>query len=221
LFAEYTGAHPPLEINWSFENDRPVPTTSVASMPDPPVAESTPHVQTEAALQEKSAARPAFSSLWEFAVAVNRSEAAALAVAGNGATPDIPIEGPEVRKLLGTLWFRGVVPRLSEGWKARILDVLADSFPVPNHRVKRGKHVARFSELGYAELQEMAQTSVPDTVKADLDLLLTVGRLWGGEGLKRLRFTDAPLASDGSKLVSLFQGLRHGNGHFSAPDGRE
>jgi hypothetical protein len=110
---------------------------------------------------------------------------------------------------------------LSEAWKARLLDVLADSLALPNHRVKAGKHVAMLSELGYAELQDVARMSVPDAVRADLDLLLTIGKLWGADALRRLRFADAPPSSDGSKLASLFQGLRHKNGAAAVDDPRQ
>ena len=208
LFAEYTGAHSPLELNWSpaslvepaIVGDAPravdVITAlpeSIAALPESPAAEPMLHFAPEPVLQETSTVQPVFTSLWEFAVAVNRSEPAALAMARNGAAAEIPIEGPEVKKLLGTLWFRTVVPRLSEAWKTRLLDVLADSLALTNHRVKSGKHVAALSELGYAELQDVARLSVPDAVKADLDLLLTIGKLWGADALKRLRFVDAPL----------------------------
>jgi hypothetical protein len=105
---------------------------------------------------------------------------------------------------------------LSEAWKTRLLDALAGSLALPNHRVKTGKHAAALSELSYAELQEVARMSVPDAVKTDLDLLLTIGKLWGGDVLQRLRFADAPPGNDGSKLASLLQGLRHRNGTASA-----
>jgi cell division GTPase FtsZ len=220
VFSEYTGAHAPLELHWSsaeaseplIVEDAPRPFDVIASRPPSPAAEPILHFAPEAPRREAAAVQPAFSGLWEFAVAVNRSEPAALAVAGNDGVAEMPIEGPEVKKLLGTLWFRSVVPRFSEAWKTRLLDALADSLELPNHRVKTGKHVAALSELSYAELQEVARTSVPDAVKADLDLLLAIGKLWGADALKRVRFADTPQSSDGSKLASLFQGLRHRTG---------
>ena len=219
LFAEHTGVHQPLELHWSAPAVSEEPTFRSAATVDEPILHFAPEPDVretlEPAMHETSTVRPAFASLWEFAVAVNRSEPAALALAGNGAAAGIPIDGPEVKRLLGTLWFRTVVPRLSEAWKTRLLDALAGSLALPNHRVKTGKHAAALSELSYAELQEVARMSVPDAVKTDLDLLLTIGKLWGGDVLKRLRFADAPPGSDGSKLASLFQGLRHRNGTAS------
>jgi hypothetical protein len=225
LFAEHTGVHQPLELKWSSAEASEGPTSRSAPAVAEPILHFAPepaaHETPEPAVHATSTERPAFGSLWEFAVAVNRSEPAALALAGNGAAAGIPIEGPEVKRLLGTLWFRTVVPRLSEAWKTRLLDVLAESLALPDHRVKTRKHVAALSELSYSELQDVARTSVPDAVKADLDLLLTIGKLWGGDVLKRLRFGDAPPGSDGSKLASLFQGLRHRNGVASTQDVRQ
>ena len=90
---------------------------------------------------------PSFGSLWELAVAVNRSEPAALAVASNGATATIPIDGVEVRRLLGTMWFRTVVPRMSQEWRTRILDVFVDNVVMPNHVVKAGRQPVRLGDL--------------------------------------------------------------------------
>jgi len=42
-------------------------------------------------------------------------------------------------------------------------------------------------------LQEIdSKTAVPDAVRADLDLLMTVGRFWGADAVKRFRFVEAP-----------------------------
>jgi len=223
LLSEYTGVHPPLEISWSLEHERPSPIPSFLSKAPVVVLQRTPERVHEEELQEHVAdtpqevmalaepPRPAFSSLWEFAVAVNRSDPAALALAGNGASSNIPIEAADVKKLLTTLWFRTVVPRLSPAWKERILAGLAESTEIPNHRVKFRKQVEPLSGLSYQDLQELAKTSVLDPVRNELDLLLTVGRLWGEDALKRLRFSDVPAGSAATKLASLFQGFRHGD----------
>lgn len=221
LFADYTGAHPPLEIDWSFErtalpavfprllvtesvgaaagDSKPVETIRASQATvEPPVAEAI----------EQQPPQPAFSNLWEFAVAVNRSDRAALIVAGNGAHAGIPVEGPEIKKLLGTIWFRGVIPRLSQEWRTRLVEALVDSVEVPNHVVKIGRRPVRLSELSYDDLQEVAKTSVPDTVRTDLDLLVTVGRLWGGEAVGRFRFTESPTNHEPSRLTTLLHSLR-------------
>jgi hypothetical protein len=42
-----------------------------------------------------------------------------------------------------------------------------------------------------------------------LDLLLAVGRLWGDDGLRRLRFDDETPNSTPTMLAGLFQGMLH------------
>jgi hypothetical protein len=34
-------------------------------------------------------------------------------------------------------------------------------------------------------------TSVPDSIRSDLDLLIAVGRFWGADAVKRFRFAGA------------------------------
>ena len=46
-------------------------------------------------------------------------------------------------------------------------------------------------ELSYSQLQEIAtNTSLADGVRPDLDLLITVGRLWGADAVKKIRFAE-------------------------------
>ena len=136
---------------------------------------------------------PAFSTFWEFAVAVNRSDPAALALASNGATSTFPIDGAEVKKLVSVMWFRTVLARLSGDWRERLLAVLVEHVPMSDHQVKLGRHTMHLRELSYAQLQEIdSKTAVPDAVRADLDLLMTVGRFWGADAVKRFRFVEAP-----------------------------
>ncbi len=62
-----------------------------------------------------------------------------------------------------------------------------------NHPVRHGRHVTHLRELTYAQLQEIASnTSLADGVRPDLDLLITVGRLWGADAVKQIRFVEAP-----------------------------
>jgi cell division GTPase FtsZ len=218
LFAEYTGTHPPLEIDWSLERGvRPAasshdivrepitieePSQAIAESPEP--AER----QMDQTLLEQPRER-AFSTFWEFAVAVNRSDPAALALASNGVTPEIPIDGAEVRKLLGMMWFRTVLPRLSRDWRDRVLEVLIESAPLPDHAVKLGRQTMHLREVSYAQLQEIgSQALVPDVVRPDLDLLITVGRLWGADSVKRFRFVEAPERHEPSTVESLLQRFR-------------
>jgi cell division GTPase FtsZ len=226
LLSEFTGSHQPLDIEWSMAADSeqrvlhlelkepriavlPIPSLNASS----PVAEPS---QSEFASEEVERApassadeRPAFASFWEFAVAINRSDPVALALARRGASDDLPIEPADVKKLLGTVWFRGVVPRLSESWKTRVLDALVDGVAVPNHPVRRGKQHVRLSDMSYQDLLELAKTSTLAAIRPDLDLLLAVGRLWGEDGLRRVPFADATPNGTPTMLAGLFQGMRH------------
>ena len=137
-------------------------------------------------------AAPSFSTFWDFAVAINRADSAALRLAGTGDASSLPIDGAEVRKLLGTVWFRAVVPRLSHAWRDRVLEVLVEHAPIPNHRVKIDGRSALLSELTHAQLTDIVRrTYQPDVARADVELLMIVGRLWGADALQRLHFADA------------------------------
>ena len=150
-----------------------------------------------------------FTTFWEFAVAVNRSDAAALALAGNGAASDIPIDGVELRRLLGMMWFRTVLDRLSGHWRERVLNVLIESATVPDHVLKQGRQTVHLRELSYEQLQEIgSKTMVPDWIRPDLDLLITVGRFWGADAVKRLRFVEAPERHEPSMMETLLDRFR-------------
>jgi hypothetical protein len=156
-------------------------------------------------------ARPrAFTTFWEFAIAVNRSEPAALTLAGDGAASDIPMDAGELRRLMGMMWFRTVVlGRLSAHWRQRVLDVLIDSAAVPDHAVKLGRQTMHLRELSFEQLQEVgAKTMVADWIQADLDLLITVGRFWGPDAVKRFHFVDPPERREPSVMESLLDKLR-------------
>jgi cell division GTPase FtsZ len=228
LFGEHTGVHPPLEIDWAFEK-RDIPAVSIESTLVEASSVDAIHVDEAAAVEsgvvqtsstpvptvatatpvEKADDSRMPSSLWELAVAVNRSDPAAIAVASNGTTAGISVEGPEVRKLLGTMWFRAIVPRLSQEWQARILEALVEGVAVSNHAVRVGRRTVPLNELDYDQLQEVAAKSwMPDIARADLELLVTTGRLWGREAVRRFRFVPPPERPTTSKLASLLEGLR-------------
>jgi cell division GTPase FtsZ len=213
LFAEYTGTHPPLEVDWSLErgvrtaasHQRPEPESVHAEHPSLAVAESAepagPRVQEPAA---GSTRERGFATFWEFAVAVNRSDPAALALAGNSATSELPIDGAEVRKLLTTMWFRTVMARLSKDWRDRILNVLIEYVTVSDHPVKVGRQTMRLRELTDAQLQEAGSNlSVPDGVRPDLDLLIAVSRFWGADAVKRFRFVEVAGAQPPTKVEGI------------------
>jgi cell division GTPase FtsZ len=231
LLAEHTGAHAPLDVDWSFARDPmearlhavdvaprraidgPVPPMPGAPAPKVPAKPQGTPALAAAARRERSNpgtpfSNPPFSNLLEFAVAVNRSDAAALALARDGAC-EIAIEGAEVRKLLGTIWFRGVVSQLSPEWRARLFDALRTSVEIPNHVIKPGRQQARVSELGYTQLCDaLTNASLPDAVRQDVDLLVTIGRVWGEDALRHLQFRELPAPRATSGFVSMLQGFR-------------
>ena len=237
LFAEYTGTHKPLEVDWSLERgvrtisaqrSAPEPAAAidepVAAAAAPPAIARSPAQRQEAATSQASPALPhtttsgavvveprprAFATFWEFAVALNRSDPAAVALAGDGAISEIPIDAAELRKLLDLMWFRSVLARLSANWRDRILNVLIDHAAVPDHPVKIGRQAMRLGELSYEQLQEIgSKTMVPDWVRPDLDLLITVGRFWGADAVKRVRFVEAPERHEPSVMESLLERFR-------------
>jgi hypothetical protein len=233
LFAEYTGTHLPLEVDWSLERGvrtnvgahravvEPIEETPVvAEEPfeeapreerSPEVIVATPVGREPLVTTRVEAPRTmAFSTFWEFAVAVNKSDPAAMALAGDGAVSDIPIDGAELRKLLGMMWFRTVVlGRLSRQWRERVLNALIESGPVADHVVKVNRQPMHLQELSYEQLQEInAKTMVPDWVRPDLDLLITVGRFWGADAVKRFRFVEAPEHHGPSMMENLLERLR-------------
>jgi cell division GTPase FtsZ len=229
LFAEYTGNHAPLEIDWSAERRVAVPlnTRLDADETVPEIAEEP--VMAKASAQSPAAdvrpaapaapptssvSAPAFSTFWDFARAVNRSDPAALQLAADGVNADITIDGRELRKLLGTFWFRSVFPRLSPQWRDRMLTVLCDGAVVADHPIAIGRRTVRLREMTPDERQRMlSDPSLADEVRSDLQLVDAVARHWGDEAVKRLTFTPAaamPPTVETSKLGALLQPFRHG-----------
>jgi hypothetical protein len=232
LLAEHTGAHQPLDVDWSFARESP--QTSLHA--DRVVAQARPDVRPESAVAppvvappvvsapppkpparvvamrpepkpEPASAAASFASLLEFAVAVNRADPAALALA-RGTASDIPIDGAEVRKLLGTLWFRGVVPRLSAEWRTRLFDALLTSGEIPDHVVRVGRQQARLSALSEAQLRDVvANRMLPDAVRQDVELVAAVARVWGDEAVRLLEFDETAVPPVTSGFASLLQGI--------------
>ena len=210
LFAEFTGKHHPLDVDWTLERGVRAsaayrrlesealavrqPVLSVAELPEP-ADRSADDIDGE------SPQASGFPTFYEFAVAVNRSDPVALALAGSGAPPEFPIDGAEVRKVVTTMWFRTVLARFSADWRERLLSALVENVRVSNYPVRYGRQVTRLGELTYAQLQEIASTtSLADGVRPDLDLLITVGRLWGADAVKRIRFAEMAEPHQSSKV---------------------
>jgi cell division GTPase FtsZ len=204
LFAEHTGTHDPLDVDWPLDNRvsfspavRGVARERVAVAAEPGpievvVALEPPHVPA------------VFQTFRDLCLGVNRRDAAAIAIAGNGATSEIPLVCTEVRKLLGTVWFRSVFAQLSQDWRDRLLETLLQSSPIPDHTVRIGRHNARLSETPYEELKRgVTETVLPDAIRADLQLLVGVGTLWGTEAIKRFEFAPFPARESSGRLFSL------------------
>jgi cell division GTPase FtsZ len=215
LFAEYTGAHRPLEVDWSFERSvRPSATvhrTVVEAIAVDDGAKSPVAVKPHTKLTDQKVVNPsqarAFSTFWEFAVALNRSDPAAQVLAAD-ATTSIPLDPIELRRLVGMMWFRTVFGQLCDDWRKRLLHVLMESATVADHAVKHGRQTVHLRELSYEELEETGSTLVPDWVRPDLDLLIAVGRFWGADAVKRVRFVEAPERHEPSMMESLLQKFR-------------
>ena len=217
LFAEFTGPHQPLEIDWRLEGGVRTTVTVV----EPTIAEDAPLTAAASPVPVKQRRDSSgqkvvdppqgrsFPTFWEFAVALNRSDPGALALANESATADIPVDRTELRRLIGMMWFRTVLDRLPLHWRQRLLLVLIESATVPDHTVKRGRQTIHLSELSYEELEEIGSTtSVPDWIRPDLDLLIAVGRFWGAEAVKRVRFAEVPERHQPSMMDSLLQKFR-------------
>jgi cell division GTPase FtsZ len=232
LLAEHTGVHQPLDIDWSFARGAqpvpapahpkpqaaqpapgpmpkpaptPAPVQTPVAMPSPISASASPAV---APRREPAPAAAPFANLLEFAVAVNRADPTALALA-RGSGGEVPVDGAMVRKLVGTLWFRGVVLQLSAAWQARLFDALRTSLAVPDHIVRVGRQQARLSALGEPQLRDVAANrALPEPVRQDAELLASIARVWGDAALQQLEFqaTSTPAAASG--ISGLLQGLR-------------
>jgi hypothetical protein len=225
VFAEYTGNRPALDIDWSAERRTPlrVNASEADSIPldaaDEVTVTSTISDVTsssdivpvaDVAPSRDRAPSPAFATFWEFALALNRSDPAALRLAADGAEFDMLMDGRELRKLLSTFWFRSVFTRLSPSWQERILNVLVQHVTIPDHSVRSGRRTVRLRDLTQEQRQQMVtEPTLPDAIRSDLQLLATVATLWGEEALGRFTFTHVPEAADTSRIGLLLQSFRH------------
>ncbi len=224
ILAEYTGNHPPLEIEWSAERWMPALVSlstsassivaAAAAQPTGAVpATQTPECATAGPIPEERTTadntRP-FASFWEFARALNRSDPAAIALASNGAECSMPLEATDIRKLLSTFWVRSVFPLLSTHWRDRMLETLLQNVAMPDHAVRNGRQTVHVSELTLEELKKIVTgTILPDPIRRDLQLLVAVGTLWGEDSVGRFEFTPGSAdAQKPSRLESLLEGFR-------------
>ena len=221
LVAEHTGTYPPLDINWTFEprvvasqppvashRDRPRPTATVRPTPVPPPASAASALLLETATLPRPAMPQGFASFWELARAVNRGDASALALAGNGSDGGIVIDATEIRKLLGTVWFRSVFARLSRSWRDRLFEVVIERIPLEDQLLKVGRQLLPLSQINYSQLNELAsRPDLSDLVRSDVQVLIAVGRLWGEDAIKRCQFAGE-LSTPPSRLGTILNGLR-------------
>lgn len=186
LFAEHTGNPPPIEISWPLEDFEP-PVRISSFEREPESIDPEPREIVPSFLEPT----PAFGSFWDFALAMNRGDARALALAANGSEPDIHIGGTELRKLLTTFWFRSVFERLSPSWRQRLFEAMVDRVPLTNHAVRIGRHTVPLRETSSAQLETLVRrTDLPDAVRSDIQVLAAVERLWGDEARRHYQFID-------------------------------
>jgi cell division GTPase FtsZ len=210
LFAEYTGDHVPVDVDWTFERT-------------PMVARKFPQAHTPAPIPSthskvvmlpgRPVSRPrAIESFWELALAVNRSDPAALALAQDGEDSHITVDLVELRKLIDTVWFRSAFPRFSKTWQERLLSVLSEQIVVPNHVLRVNRQDVQLCGITHGQLKEaFSKASVSDEIRADLRLLMAVANLWGEEGLKRLRFAPDAKSNHSTRFSGLLRGYTRSN----------
>lgn len=204
VFAEHTGNHAPVDIDLALATEFAAPERPTNELVA--VARQMDTLSSPATVIGEATS---FSSFREFALALNRADPSALALAQDGDTCALTIDELEVRKLLGTFWFRSVFARLSPTWRERVLTVLSEGMAMPNHVLKVGRQDIRVSDLNHAQLKELSsKTFLPDAVQADLHLLIAIGNLWGQEGLDRVRFNEQSAIDRSAKVSGFFQGFR-------------
>jgi len=224
LFTEFTGVHEPIALDWTIErallagahDTAPIDTVDVVAPAAAP-AESTPEEPSLIAnapaggtepgpVSAPSPYQPArpFTTVWDFVKALTRSDRLALEMAADAPPADLPIDSATIRKLLATSWFRTVFALLSDSWRGHMLDTLSADLVVPNHALRLGRHSVCLADLSYAQMREIsAHNLVRGAAGADLQLLLSIGHLWGEPAFRRLRFVAVEPA-DSLRLGSLF-----------------
>jgi len=222
LFTEYTGAHEPISLAWNAGppvaslrpamsdtlTDRTLSMSPTAEEPDgaETLPLQKPPIETTGPV-ERLPSTP-FATVGDFAKALNRLEPIAVELASREPLPEIHIDGLAVKKLIGIFWFKSIFPQLSSAWRERLLDALASSVAIPNHVLSLGRKSVGLGDGSYEDLKEIAaKTAVSGAAGADLQLVLTIMRLWGEEARRRLRFVDTAAPETSSRLGVLF-GLR-------------
>ena len=168
LFTEYTGDGPLIDVDWTVVAD-----TAAAAEVAIPSVEDLSLVATLAAIEKRpvpaagihdravrggqpgAERAESFGSFWDLALAINRSDSRALDIARNGASDSVVVTASEIRKLLGTVWFRSVFTRLSPAWRERLIAELVESVVLLNHQFRIGRRDVALGDLGPAEVRNV------------------------------------------------------------------
>ena len=68
--------------------------------------------------------------------------------------------------------------------------------------MKLGRRDVLLQNAGLDDLKELfTKSSVTESVRGDIRLLMSIGNLWGPESLERLQFADGPTPELSSKLT--------------------
>ena len=228
LFAEYTGVHRPLEVDWSLE--RGVRTNG----------------GSHRTVSEPVATEPYLACGRGRAISCGRG--GAIPCGGRGALP------ARRRRVASKVFLRDVLGVCSRrqsfrsrgngaGWQRRRFrpadrrsraettppyDVVSHRIrpaltrlartgagganrgtEVPDHAVRLGRQTVHLRGLSFEQLQTIGSTTmVADWIRPDLELLITVGRFWGAQAVTRFRFVQAPERYEPSRMETLLQRLR-------------
>ena len=126
-----------------------------------------------------------------------------------GSACEIPVDGADVRKLLGTLWFRGVVPHLSADWRTRLFDALRTSAEIPNHVVSLGRRQTRWSEPPCPAARSGGQSITAGCRSPGCRALAAIARVWGEAAIRQLQFREMAAPPATSAFASLLQAHPH------------
>ena len=157
-----------------------------------------------------SAAAPAFASFWDFALAINRSDAAALKQAANGLQARYSDRCRRAEKAPEHLLVSVSVFASFTGLAGPLTSIAARAGHDPQLRDQdRATHRVNLSELTDAQRRQVLNTAnLPDAIRADFQLVVAVAMLWGEDAVKRFALTAASDAPGASTLSSLLQSFR-------------
>ena len=185
LFAEHTGNHPPIDVDWSLEQEtwNESARMLVVDLEQPPAELEVEPRRVEPDIAD-SFDQAAAIALFPTERASNKPDVRKFLGPRAGDQPlrsrrardraerrratIVRVDPTELRKLLGTVWFRSVFPRLSIAWRERLLDGAGRS--TSSCRItccKLGRREIALRDIGLAELKELfSKSSVSEAVGA-------------------------------------------------------